>query len=102
MRRSGSYFEITAGTPTFAPKAGVAITRILLTTFVVVGFAGYGTAVAAERGPSLRIGHYSAVDGTTGFVFDRLGTPAKLRFDGSEEILALTPQPASRGSVWMV
>jgi hypothetical protein len=34
-------------------------------------------------------------------VFDRLGTPAKLRFDGSEEILALTPERAPLGSLDM-
>jgi Domain of unknown function (DUF4908) len=101
-RRGGSYFETAAVTRTVAPKAGVAITRVLLATFVVVGLGGYDAGVAAERRPPLRIGHYSTVDGSVGFVFDRLGTPAKLRFDGSEEILALTPQPASRDSVWMV
>jgi Domain of unknown function (DUF4908) len=100
-RRGGSYFEITAVMRTVGPKAGVAIARVLLAAFVV-GLGGYGAGVAAERRPPLRIGHYSTVDGSAGFVFDRLGAPAKLRFDGSEEILALTPQPASRGSVWMV
>ena len=99
-RRRGWYFEIAAVTRTAAPKPGV-ITRGLLAAFAI-GLGGYGAGVAAERGPALRIGHYSTVDGSVGFVFDRLGTPAKLRFDGSEEILALTPQPASRGSVWMV
>ncbi|HKD29081.1 MAG TPA: DUF4908 domain-containing protein [Xanthobacteraceae bacterium] len=80
----------------------MAIPRVLLAAFVVVGLGGYGAGVAAERRPPLRIGHYSTVDGSVGFVFDRLGTPAKLRFDGSEEIFALTPRPASRDSVWMV
>jgi hypothetical protein len=101
-RRGGSYFETAAMTRTVAPKAGVAITGLLLVAFVVVGLGSYGVGVAAERRPPLRIGHYSTVDGSVGFVLDRLGTPAKLRFDGSEEIVALTPQPASRGSVYMV
>ena len=79
----------------------MAITLVLLTTFVLVGLAGYGAGVAAERGPSSRIGHYGAVDGSTGFVFDHLGTPAKLRFDGSEEILALTPERAPLGRLDM-
>jgi Domain of unknown function (DUF4908) len=51
-------------------------------------------ACSAESGPPLRIGHYSSPDGLIGFVLDRLGTPIKVRFDGSEEILALSPEPA--------
>jgi hypothetical protein len=56
-------------------------------------------AAAAEAGPPLRIGHYSSGDGLMGFVLDRLGTPIKLRFDGSDEILVLTPEPAPYDSV---
>jgi uncharacterized protein DUF4908 len=51
-------------------------------------------ACSAESSPPLRIGHYSSPDGLIGFVLDRLGTPIKVRFDGSEEIVALTPEPA--------
>ena len=43
-------------------------------------------ALAAESGPPLRIGHYSTGSGLIGFVIDRMGTPIKLRFDGSDEI----------------
>lgn len=60
--------------------------------------AGHGT-LAAESGPPLRIGHYSTGNGLIGFVIDRMGTPIKLRFDGSDEILALTPEPAPYNSV---
>lgn len=60
--------------------------------------AGHG-AHAAEGGPPLRIGHYSTGNGLIGFVIDRMGTPIKLRFDGSEEILALTAEPAPYNSV---
>ena len=60
--------------------------------------AGHG-ALAAEGGPPLRIGHYSTGNGLIGFVIDRMGTPIKLRFDGSEEILALTAEPAPYNSV---
>jgi Domain of unknown function (DUF4908) len=56
-------------------------------------------AAAADGGPPLRIGHYSSGNGLIGFVLDRLGTPIKLRFDGSDEILILTPQPAPFDSV---
>ena len=45
--------------------------------------------LAAQSGPPLRIGHYSTGNGLIGFVIDRMGTPIKLRFDGSDEILAL-------------
>jgi hypothetical protein len=57
------------------------------------------SAPAAEAGPPLRIGHYSSGNGLVGFVLDRLGTPIKLRFDGSDEILVLTPEPAPYDSV---
>jgi hypothetical protein len=60
--------------------------------------AGNG-ALAAESGPRLRIGHYSTGSGLIGFVIDRRGTPIKLRFDGSDEILALTAEPAPYDSM---
>ena len=56
-------------------------------------------ACAAETGPPLRIGHYSTGNGLIGFVIDRMGTPIKLRFDGSDEIVALTAEPAPYNSV---
>jgi hypothetical protein len=61
---------------------------------LAVVLAAASTAAAAQAGPPLRIGHYSTGNGLIGFVLDRLGTPIKLRFDGSDEILALTPEPA--------
>ena len=60
--------------------------------------AGQG-ALAAERGPPLRVGHYSTGNGLIGFVIDRMGTPLKLRFDGSDEILALTAEQAPYNSM---
>jgi uncharacterized protein DUF4908 len=60
--------------------------------------AGQG-ALAAERGPPLRIGHYSTGSGLIGFVIDRMSTPIKLRFDGSDEILALTAEQAPYNSL---
>lgn len=60
--------------------------------------AGHG-APAAESGPRLRIGHYSTGSGLIGFVIDRRGTPIKLRFDGSDEILALNTEPAPYDSM---
>src|SRR5712691_10836777 len=66
-------------------------------------FAGAASLVsvgrAAETRPPLRIGHYSSANGLVGFVLDRLGSPIKLRLDGSDEILALTLEPASRNAV---
>ncbi|KRR21483.1 hypothetical protein CQ14_07585 [Bradyrhizobium lablabi] len=55
--------------------------------------------LAAENGPQLRIGHYSTGTGLMGFVIDRMGTPIKLRFDGSDEILAVTAEPAPYNSI---
>jgi hypothetical protein len=54
---------------------------------------------AAEGGPPLRIGHYSTRDGMAGFVLDRLGETVKLRFDGSEEVFALSKEPAPLGAL---
>lgn len=59
---------------------------------------GHGV-LAAENGPRLRIGHYSTGSGLMGFVIDRMGTPIKLRFDGSDEILALTAEQAPYNSM---
>jgi hypothetical protein len=59
---------------------------------------GHG-ALATENGPRLRIGHYSTGSGLMGFVIDRMGTPIKLRFDGSNEILALTAEQAPYNSM---
>jgi len=58
-----------------------------------------GHALAAEKGPPLRIGHYSSGNGLIGLVIDRMGTPVKVRFDGSDEILALTAEPAPYNSI---
>jgi hypothetical protein len=55
--------------------------------------------LAAESGPPLRIGHYSTGNGLLGFVIDRMGAPIKLRFDGSDEILALTAEQAPYNSM---
>ncbi|WOH68580.1 hypothetical protein [Bradyrhizobium sp. BWA-3-5] len=60
--------------------------------------AGQGP-LAAENGPPLRIGHYSSGNGLIGFVIERMGTPIKLRFDGSDEILALTAEEAPYNSI---
>ena len=53
---------------------------------------------AAESGPPLRIGHYSSGNGLIGLVIDRVGTTIRVRFDGSEEILALIAEPAPYNS----
>src|SRR4029453_13933574 len=56
-------------------------------------------APPAKNGPPLRIGHYSTGSGLIGFVIDRMATPIKLRFDGSDEILALTTEQAPYNSM---
>jgi hypothetical protein len=72
--------------------------RVAVVGIALSLIAGHG-AHAAESGPPLRIGHYSSGSGLIGFVIDRMGTPIKLRFDGSDEILALTAEPAPYNSV---
>lgn len=37
-----------------------------------------------------QVAHFLSLDGTLGFVLDRSGTPAKLRFDGEREVIELT------------
>jgi hypothetical protein len=59
---------------------------------------GHGD-LAAQSGPPFRIGHYSTGSGLIGFVIDRMGMPIKLRFDGSDEILALTAEQAPYNSM---
>jgi Domain of unknown function (DUF4908) len=75
------------------PKASIGI------GLVVFVLAAGDSALAGESGPPLRIGHYGTGNGLIGFVLDRLGTPIKLRFDGSDEILALTPERAPRDAI---
>ena len=41
----------------------------------------------------------ASATGLIGFVIDRMGTPIKLRFDGSDEILALTAEQAPYNSM---
>lgn len=72
--------------------------RVILVGAVLTSIICHG-ALAAESGPPLRIGHYSTGSGLIGFVIDRMGTPIKLRFDGSDEILALTAEPAPYNSM---
>src|SRR5262249_43131623 len=55
--------------------------------------------VTAQSGPRLRIGHYSTGNGLIVFVLDRTGTPIKVRFDGSDEILALSTERSSNDSL---
>ncbi len=73
-------------------------TRSAVGAFLLLLGAGLAssTAMAADA-PLLRLGHYSAGNGLTGFVLDRLAQPVKLRFDGSDEIVALTPAPVKAG-----
>jgi hypothetical protein len=56
-----------------------------------------GFSAKAQDAPLLRLAHYSTGNGLIGFVLDRTGTPPKIRFDGSKEIVALSAVPAVRG-----
>ena len=62
---------------------------------LVAGANGW-TAHAYDREPP-RIAHFTSEYARIGFVLDRTGELAKLRFDGSEEILVLRLQPAAGG-----
>jgi len=76
-----------------------ACAAVAITTLIVTISATLPGPRAAEPGPPLRIGHYSTRDGLAGFVLDRLGETVKVRFDGSEEIFALSKEPAPLGAL---
>jgi hypothetical protein len=61
----------------------------------VAGANGWA-AQAYDREPP-RVAHFTSEYARIGFVLDRSGELAKLRFDGSEEILVLRLQPAAGG-----
>jgi hypothetical protein len=65
---------------------------------VVAFAAGFGAIVASayDREPP-RIAHYTSEYARIGFILDRSGELAKLKFDGTEEILVLRWQPAAGG-----
>jgi len=44
----------------------------------------------AQAPAQLQVAHFISLDGTVGFVLDRSGSPAKLRFDGERDVLELT------------
>ncbi|HLI98313.1 MAG TPA: DUF4908 domain-containing protein, partial [Bradyrhizobium sp.] len=62
---------------------------------MVIGHIG----ALAQTGPILRLAHYSTGNGMAGFILDQTGIPVKLRFDGSEEIVALAAAQAPGGAI---
>lgn len=57
---------------------------------------------AANDAGSVRLGRYATGDGLTRLVLDRRTTPILIRFETSEEIIALYPEPAPRGATLLV
>ncbi len=59
---------------------------------------------AAAAPAQHQVAHFLSVDGTLGFVLDRTGSPAKLRFDGERDVIELTLeedlQGGERRGVW--
>jgi hypothetical protein len=47
----------------------------------------------------VRLGHYSVVDGSAGFVLDQTASPPRLKRDGSDEIVELESKPAEGRSL---
>lgn len=47
--------------------------------------------------PSLKLAHFTTGDEAVGFVFDQTGATPKLRMDGSNDIVELTPEIEMRG-----
>jgi hypothetical protein len=75
-----------------------AVVVIAVAAFLVTRHQGVPPQAKAPIPPG-RLGHYSAADGLGGFVLDRSGADPLLRFDGSADILRLTPTPAPLGDV---
>lgn len=69
---------------------------LMLAAIVFVAGANVRASYAYDREPP-RIAHFSSEYAQAGFVLDRSGEFAKLRFDQSEEILVLRWQPAAGG-----
>ena len=57
-------------------------------------------ANAANKVPTMKLGHYSSRDGSVGLVLDRTGEKPKIRMDGSQDIVELFVEDEIRsGSV---
>ena len=69
---------------------------LMFAAMLFVAGANGWTAQAYDREPP-RVAHFTSEYARIGFVLDRSGELAKLRFDGSEEILVLRLQPAAGG-----
>ncbi len=74
---------------------------LMIVAFAVLASAGAMVSRAYDREPP-RIAHYISEYDRVGFVLDRSGELAKLKFDGSEEILVLRWQPAAGGDRLLV
>ncbi len=77
------------------------IARILIVVAALLTSAGAMMTRAYDREPP-RVAHYISEDARIGFVLDRSSELAKLKFDGSEEILVLRWQPAAGGDRLLV
>jgi hypothetical protein len=76
--------------------------RLVISACVALVAASSGFATRAYDREPPRIAHYSSEYARVGFVLDRSGELAKLRFDGSEEIFVLRWQPAAGGDRLLV
>lgn len=77
------------------------IARVLIVIAALLTSAGAMMTRAYEREPP-RVAHYTSEYARIGFILDRSGELAKLKFDGSEEILVLRWQPAAGGDRLLV
>lgn len=77
------------------PRSRGSLGALFLAAAMIAGLA----ETAGQTGPILRLAHYSTGNGMAGFILDRVGSPVKLRLDGSDEIVALTAVPAQEGAI---
>jgi hypothetical protein len=92
----------TTGVPPAQPSPGPLEVTVKLTTEVA------DSTHPTEFQRARLVGHYSTPNGKIGFILDRTSEPTRIRFDGSQYVLELTAQRASRGAleyvaanVWM-
>ncbi|HAH10368.1 MAG TPA: hypothetical protein DCL54_00765 [Alphaproteobacteria bacterium] len=63
---------------------------------------GLSHAAAMDAAPATGSGFYQTSDGRAGFVLDRIGSEARLRFDAQDEVFALRWKPAVNGDKVLV
>ena len=68
--------------------------RVVVILLVLLACTSSPAAPGQSPETKLRLGHYASKKRGIGLVFDRTQPQAKLKFDGTSEIIKIDPQPA--------